>query len=53
MIVSMQDGDTMSLEQIRVLLEASEPVRFEGKNRREVYDWVPRTGFLSQKCDWG
>jgi transposase InsO family protein len=33
----------MSLEQIRAFLEASEPVRFEGKNRREVYDWVTRT----------
>ena len=33
----------MSLEEIQAFLEASEPVRFEGKNRREVYDWVTRT----------
>jgi transposase InsO family protein len=38
----MQDGETLSLEQIRALLEASEEVRFRGKRRQEVYDWIAR-----------
>jgi transposase InsO family protein len=38
----MQDGEKLSLEQIRAFLEASEEVHFEGKRRREVYDWITR-----------
>ena len=38
----------MSLEQIRVFMEASEAIEFEGKNRRETYDWV-RTMLLAQE----
>ncbi len=38
----MQDGETLSLEQIRAFLEASEDVRFQGKRRQEVYDWITR-----------
>jgi len=33
----------LSLEQIQALLEASEPLKFKGRNRKEVYDWVNRT----------
>lgn len=33
----------MSLEQIETLLEASEEIRFEGKERREIYDWLRET----------
>jgi transposase InsO family protein len=33
----------MSLEQIRALIEASEEVEFEGKDRKEVYNWVKKT----------
>ena len=33
----------MSLEQIRVFLECSGEVRFEGRNREEVYGWVNQT----------
>ncbi len=36
----MQDGEKLSLEQIRALLEASEEVRFQGKRRQEVYEWI-------------
>jgi transposase InsO family protein len=39
----MQDGAKQSLEQMRAFLEASEEVRFQGKQREEVYDWVART----------
>src|ERR1700694_4058156 len=35
-------GEKLSLEQIRAFLEASEEVRFEGKRRQEVYDWITR-----------
>lgn len=33
----------MGLEQIRTLLAASEEVRFEGENRKEIYNWVRQT----------
>ncbi len=39
----MQDGEKLSLEQIRQFLEASEEIRFQGKGRAAVYGWVART----------
>jgi len=33
----------MSLEQIRVFLEGSEEVQFEGLDRVEIYAWVNTT----------
>ena len=33
----------MSLDQIRAFLEGAEGVRFEGRQRTEVYEWVTRT----------
>ena len=36
----MEARERLSLEQIRAFLAASEPVRFEGRNREEVYGWV-------------
>jgi transposase InsO family protein len=42
-IVSMNDGETLSREQIQAFLEASEEVRFEGQERKEVYEWITRT----------
>jgi transposase InsO family protein len=38
----MQAAERLSLEQIQALLEASEPLKFRGRNRKEVYDWVNR-----------
>jgi transposase len=38
----MEEAETLSLEQIRAFLEVSEEVRFQGKRRREVYDWMRR-----------
>jgi transposase InsO family protein len=38
----MRDSEQLSLEQIQALLEASEEVRFQGKQRQEVYDWMTR-----------
>ena len=39
----MEDSEKMSLEQIQVFLEASEEVRFQAKDRVELYGWVERT----------
>jgi hypothetical protein len=39
----MHAGERLSLEQIQALLEASEPLKFKGRNRKEVYDWVNQT----------
>jgi transposase InsO family protein len=43
LIVSVQAGEQLSLEQIRAFLEGSDEVRFEGRNREEVYGWVNQT----------
>jgi len=39
----MEDGEKLSLEQIRAFLEASEEVHFEGEKRGEIYGWISRT----------
>lgn len=39
----MQAAERLSLEQIRVFLEASNDLGFQGRNRDEVYDWVNQT----------
>ena len=46
----MEDGEKLSLEQIRALVEASGEVRFQSQDRGELYAWVSRT--LSQQ-DYG
>jgi transposase InsO family protein len=38
----MQDAEELSLERIQALLEASEEVQFEGRQREEVYGWMTR-----------
>jgi transposase InsO family protein len=43
LIVSVQTGQKVSLEQIRAFLEASDEVQFEAQDRQQVYDWVERT----------
>ncbi|MDZ4801733.1 MAG: hypothetical protein SGI92_26550 [Bryobacteraceae bacterium] len=43
MIISMKGGEKVSLEQIRVLLDATEDLRFAGHTRGEVYCWVEET----------
>lgn len=39
----MQEGERLSLEQIRAFLEASDGLGFQGRNRVEVYRWVDET----------
>src|ERR1017187_4589145 len=43
LIISMKNGERLSLEQIRTFLAASEEFRFEANNREELYGWVTRT----------
>jgi transposase InsO family protein len=43
LIVSVQTGQKVSLEQIRAFLEASDEVQFEARDREQVYGWVERT----------
>jgi hypothetical protein len=40
LIVNMQAREGLSLEQIRVFLEASDDLGFQGRNRDEMYGWV-------------
>jgi transposase InsO family protein len=42
----MQDGEKLSLEQIREFLEASQDLGFEGQERQQIYEWV--TSILRQ-----
>lgn len=46
----MQNGERLSLEQIRAFLEASGEIEFDAANRGEVYDWV--TGALCEQEYW-
>jgi len=39
----MDDSEARDLEQIRAFLAGSEPVRFTGQRRQEVYRWVEKT----------
>jgi len=41
--ISMENTERLSLEQIRVFLQASQEVRFEATQRRETYEWMART----------
>jgi hypothetical protein len=43
LIISMDDSDATSLEQIRAFLAGSAPVQFSGQGREEVYAWVEKT----------
>jgi transposase InsO family protein len=39
----MQNGERLSLEQIRAFMKGSQEVQFEGVNRREIYSWMTVT----------
>jgi transposase InsO family protein len=38
----MEDGEKLSLEEIRAFVEGSGEIRFKGKDREEVYGWMTR-----------
>jgi hypothetical protein len=41
--ISVQDGERLSLEQIRAFLEGSSELHFQTSHRLELYEWVGRT----------
>jgi hypothetical protein len=41
--ISVQDGERLSLEQIRAFLEGSQELQFEAQDRAELYQWVETT----------
>jgi transposase InsO family protein len=43
LIISMEESERLSLEQVRAFLEASGQMRFRAHNRRELYGWVDQT----------
>ncbi len=43
LIISMDDSEAVSLEQIWAFLAGSGEVRFAGQRREEVYGWVEQT----------
>ncbi|MGI8745574.1 MAG: hypothetical protein ACR2NN_23980 [Bryobacteraceae bacterium] len=53
LIISMQGGEKLSLEQIRAFLAATEEAQFDGQSTTEVYAWVTRVlqqhGYNKQK----
>jgi len=40
LIISVQEAERLSLEEIRRLLEASEGIQFAGVKRAQVYSWI-------------
>jgi hypothetical protein len=50
LIVSMKNGERLSLEQIRAFLKASAEFRFEASKRKEIYEWVTRTLVEQEYC---
>jgi hypothetical protein len=43
LIISMKDGEKLSLEQIRAVLEAHSEQGFQAQDREEMYGWVDHT----------
>jgi hypothetical protein len=43
LIISMDDSEARSLEQIQAFLAGSAPVQFAGQGRGEVYAWAEKT----------
>jgi hypothetical protein len=43
LIINMQAGETLSLEQIRAFLEASAEMHFHTQGRDELYKWINET----------
>jgi transposase InsO family protein len=40
--ISVHEAEQLSLDQIQAFLKASEGIRFEGKTREQIYDWVEK-----------
>src|SRR5690242_8244279 len=44
----MEQAGPMNLEQMRAFMTASQEIRFEGRNRKEIYNWVSQTAMEQQ-----
>jgi hypothetical protein len=42
MIIRMEKAEKLSLAEMQAMVQASEEVRFAGKERRQIYEWVQR-----------
>jgi hypothetical protein len=42
MIIRMENAEGLSLAQMQAFVQASEEVRFAGRQRKEIYEWVQR-----------
>jgi predicted DNA-binding transcriptional regulator AlpA len=51
LIISMDDSEATSLEQVRAFLAGSGEVRFAGQCRAEIYAWTERTLLRHQYAD--
>ena len=51
LIISMKNGEHLSLEQIKAFLEGNEDIRFKAANRKDLYEWTQATlcaqGYMS------
>jgi len=47
LIISMEEGEKLSLEQIRAFLEANGEVCFQAHSRGELYGWFHQSGLRS------
>jgi transposase InsO family protein len=45
---SVHEAEKLSLDQIRVFLQASQTIRFEGESRPQVYHWIEQVLCLQQ-----
>jgi transposase InsO family protein len=43
LIISMDNPEKLSLEQIQAFLEASQEMSFQANHRQELYEWIERT----------
>jgi transposase len=48
LIISMKQERPMDLEGIRAFMAASQEIRFAGRNRKEIYEWVRQTATEQQ-----
>jgi hypothetical protein len=53
LLISVKDGERMSLEQIQALLKGSEDVGFKATGQRELYECTERTLCAQQYAGLG
>jgi hypothetical protein len=43
LLISMENGEHLSLEQVQAFLTGNEEIEFKAPNRKELYEWTQRT----------